>query len=146
MKTFQYFDKNGSGTIDNKELKAALQKYGYVSHVSIEAILNEADEDKSGDISFEEFCKYIAPKLKRPPSDVIKTCFKVQTTYNCATLIIDMFTQIYDVNGDGHLGVDETMKLASDLGYGTINISQACELIAMVDDDGDGRISFDGQY
>ena len=77
MKIFQYFDKNGSGTIDKKELKSALQKYGYVSHVSIEAILNEADEDKSGDISFDEFCKYIAPKLKQPPSDVIKTCFKV---------------------------------------------------------------------
>ena len=86
LKSFQYFDKNGNGTIDRKELKSALQKHGYLSLLSIEVIMNQADEDKSGDLNFEEFCKYIAPKLKAPPpSDIMKTSFKVSQNMSQCT-------------------------------------------------------------
>ena len=79
MISFTYFDKNSNGKIDKAELKSALQKYGILSLASIEVIVKEASEIDSDGIDFEEFCNFIAPKLKLslPAPQDIKTCFKV---------------------------------------------------------------------
>ena len=50
------------------------------------------------------------------------------------------------MNRDGHLGAEEVVKLISDLGCGKIDISQAENLISMVDDDGDRKISYTGDH
>ncbi len=80
MKTFTYFDRNSNGKIDKTELRSALEKYGIISLVCIELIVKEANEVDSVDgINFEQFCKFIAPKLKLrlPAEQEIKTYFKV---------------------------------------------------------------------
>ena len=59
-------------------------------------------------------------------------------------LICLISLQIYDVIGDGLLGVDEVVRLANDLGFGSISGEQATSLISLVDDDGDGKINFEG--
>ncbi len=52
--------------------------------------------------------------------------------------------QIYDVNGDGCLGLCEVVQLINDLRWGKIEISQAQRLISLVDKNGDGKISCEG--
>ncbi len=77
--TFSYFDKNGDGQVDKKELKEALDKLGDFSPLEVQAILTEADADKSGTVDFDEFAKYVAPRLLKVPPPVadVKAAFDV---------------------------------------------------------------------
>ncbi|KIZ06761.1 Dynein light chain, flagellar outer arm [Monoraphidium neglectum] len=68
-KAFQSFDKDGSGTIDVKELKAALSSMGQeMSDEELFVMIHDVDEDNSGEIEFSEFCKVIL-KHKAAASD-----------------------------------------------------------------------------
>ena len=126
--TFDFFDKNKNGSIDKTELREALNKLGDFSELDVTSILNEADVDKSGGIEFDEFCKFVAPRLLKvpPPANEIKAAFDK-----------------YDKNKDGFLGADEVISLARDLGFGAITIDQAKTMISIVDDNNDGKISFE---
>ena len=53
---FDLFDTSGSGTIEAKELKVALQALGFEpSREEIEKLIAGVDKDKSGKIDFHEF-------------------------------------------------------------------------------------------
>ena len=53
---FDLFDTSGSGTIEAKELKVALQALGFEpSREEIEKLIGGVDKDKSGKIDFHEF-------------------------------------------------------------------------------------------
>ena len=53
---FDLFDTSGSGTIEAKELKVALQALGFEpSREEIEKLISGVDKDKSGKIDFHEF-------------------------------------------------------------------------------------------
>lgn len=77
--TFNFFDKDKSGSIDKAELDSALDKLGKFSKIQKAAIMNDADADKSGTIDFDEFSKFVAPRLLKvpPPVDDIKSAFAV---------------------------------------------------------------------
>ena len=56
MECFQMFDKDGDGTIDTKELGAVMRSLGQFPDMEeIEEMVDEADEDGSGSINFQEF-------------------------------------------------------------------------------------------
>ena len=48
------FDKDGSGTISKDEIKEAM---GQLDDKLVEEIIMEVDDDKNGEISYEEFEK-----------------------------------------------------------------------------------------
>ena len=53
---FNLFDTDGSGTIDPKELKAAMQSLGFeAKNQTIYQMIGDIDKDGSGSIDFEEF-------------------------------------------------------------------------------------------
>lgn len=53
---FKMFDKDGSGQIQATEIKAALDPHNkLISMKTIELMIAQADEDKDGQISFDEF-------------------------------------------------------------------------------------------
>eukprot|EP00879_Flechtneria_rotunda_P010189 GHRR01010652.1.p1 GENE.GHRR01010652.1~~GHRR01010652.1.p1 ORF type:complete len:148 (+),score=42.96 GHRR01010652.1:57-500(+) len=59
-KAFNTFDKDGSGTIDVRELKFALNAMGqYPTDEELFVMIHDVDEDNSGEIDFQEFCKVI---------------------------------------------------------------------------------------
>eukprot|EP00882_Tetradesmus_deserticola_P005720 GHRQ01006022.1.p2 GENE.GHRQ01006022.1~~GHRQ01006022.1.p2 ORF type:complete len:150 (+),score=69.62 GHRQ01006022.1:306-755(+) len=59
-KAFNNFDKDGSGTIDVKELKAALGAMNqHPTDEELFVMIHDVDEDSSGEIEFSEFCKVI---------------------------------------------------------------------------------------
>ena len=56
MEQFQFFDKNGDGYIQYSELKKSLKDLNErLSKSEVKLMMKEADVDKDGKISFEEF-------------------------------------------------------------------------------------------
>jgi len=61
---FNLFDADGSGTIDPKELKAAMQSLGFeAKNQTIFQMISDIDKDKSGSIDFEEFLDMMTAKM-----------------------------------------------------------------------------------
>ena len=63
-KVFDLFDKDKSGFINSTEFNDVLMQLDLqISDDAYESILKEADLDQSRDISFEEFCRIMAPAM-----------------------------------------------------------------------------------
>ena len=61
---FNLFDTDGSGTIDPKELKAAMQSLGFeAKNQTIYQMIGDIDKDNSGTIDFEEFLDMMTAKM-----------------------------------------------------------------------------------
>merc|ERR1719454_839825 len=77
---FDAFDEDGSGAIDQRELRVMLKGMG-MSHISKEeliAMLMEVDEDGSGEIEFPEFAKMMGGKYtKADPRKAICKAFEL---------------------------------------------------------------------
>ena len=52
---FKLFDKDGSGFLSSKEIKEILSFGGNSPEKVIENVLKDADENKDGEISYDEF-------------------------------------------------------------------------------------------
>ena len=85
-------------------MREALNKLGDFSEMDVTSILNEADVDKSGGIEFDEFCKFVAPRLLKvpPPANEIKAAFDVSPvqlhenlTYFNLVIIICIYYNYY---------------------------------------------------
>lgn len=63
---FNLFDTDGSGKIDPKELKAAMQSLGFeAKNATIYQMIGDIDKDGSGSIDFEEFLAMMTAKMVR---------------------------------------------------------------------------------
>ena len=61
---FEMFDVDGSGAIDAKELKQVMQNLGMnPTEEEVNRMMQEADEDDSGEIEFKEFAILMGKKL-----------------------------------------------------------------------------------
>ncbi|EGF80475.1 hypothetical protein BATDEDRAFT_25085 [Batrachochytrium dendrobatidis JAM81] len=61
VEAFRMFDKNGDGFITSAELKVVMGNIGEkLTDEEIEEMIHEADEDKDGQVSYQEFVKIIA--------------------------------------------------------------------------------------
>lgn len=67
-KMFEVADEDGSGELDKKELRAALQKLGFEwmdDEKQIDKVVKKGDKDDDGLIDFEEFKKLAPTMLKQ---------------------------------------------------------------------------------
>ncbi len=61
---FDLFDTDGSGTIDPKELRAAMQSLGFeAKNQTIFQMISDLDKNKSGSIYFEEFLYMMTARM-----------------------------------------------------------------------------------
>merc|ERR1719378_2011094 len=61
---FNLFDTDGSGTIDPKELKAAMQSLGFeTKNPTVYSMIADLDKDGAGAIDFDAFLDAISSKL-----------------------------------------------------------------------------------
>ena len=127
---FDLFDSDGSGTVEPREMKSAMQSLGFEAKGStMFHVITELDKDGSGAIDFEEFIGMMVSKLSENESKA-----EIRSIFN-----------IFDVDKTGHINIKNLKKIARDLGE-TVDDDELLDLIRKADSDNDGQVSFDDFY
>mmetsp|Transcript_25647 Transcript_25647/g.59272 ORF Transcript_25647/g.59272 Transcript_25647/m.59272 type:complete len:176 (-) Transcript_25647:91-618(-) len=128
---FNLFDTDGSGMIDPRELKAAMQSLGFeTKNPTIFNMIADLDQDGSGtNIDFEEFLDAITKKLgdKESKDGIFK--------------IFDLF----DDDNTKTISLKNLKRVAKELGE-TMSEEELREMIERADSDGDGQITREDFY
>ena len=125
---FNLFDTDGSGSIDYKELKAAMRALGFeTKKEEMQKIIDEIDADGSGEIEFPEFMQMMTGKMGAVDS---------------YEEIMKLFAK-FDAQTKGYIDFSDVKSIAKQLGE---NMSDA-DLENMVVQFGtDGRVNSDQFY
>ena len=127
---FNLFDTDGSGTIDPKELKEAMQSLGFeAKNQTIFQIISDIDKDGTGDIDFEEFLDLMTAGISDTDSEE-----DVRKVFN-----------LFDDDKTGYISLQNLKRVAKDLGESTSD-GELLEMIERADADQDGQISFEEFY
>mmetsp|Transcript_7022 Transcript_7022/g.11316 ORF Transcript_7022/g.11316 Transcript_7022/m.11316 type:complete len:176 (+) Transcript_7022:67-594(+) len=129
---FDAFDEDGSGAIDQRELRVMLKAMGF-DHFTKEEVMDmlmEVDEDGSGEIEFPEFAKMMGGKYtNRDPKREILKAFE----------LFEEKDPEFDLM-PGKITFEGLRKLADDLGE-TLTDEEIREMIEEADRTGDGSVS-----
>ena len=119
---FQEFDLNGDGFIQKNELKSVMVKMGQSpTDDELTAMFNAADQDKDGNIDFQEF---LIIARANPLSLSLKTVFEE-----------------LDVDGDGHITRSELRTAFQRMGH-SLTDHEIKSIYKHVDLNNDGKINF----
>jgi len=127
---FNLFDTDGSGAIDPKELKAAMQSLGFeAKNQTIYQMIADIDKDVDGTIDFEEFVGMMTAKMSDKDSRE-----GIQKVFN-----------LFDDDSTGKISLRNLKRVAKELGE-TMTDAELLEMIERADLDGDGEINPDEFY
>jgi centrin-1 len=127
---FNLFDADGSGSIDPKELKAAMQSLGFeAKNATIYQMIADVDADGSGTIDFSEFLAMMTKKMtdKDSREDINKVF------------------SLFDVEGKGRITLRDLKRVAKELGE-TMTEAELLEMVERADADNDGEVTADDFY
>nr|CCA23977.1 calciumdependent protein 4 putative [Albugo laibachii Nc14] len=127
---FNLFDTDGSGTIDPKELKTAMQSLGFeAKNQIIYQMIADIDKDGSGSIDFDEFLDMMTAKMsdKNTREDIQKVF------------------ALFDDDQTGKISLRNLKRVARELGE-TMSDAELLEMIERADTDQDGEIKPDEFY
>jgi len=127
---FALMDHEDCGKISMEEMKQLLNSQNcYPTEAELAKIIEEVDFDRDGEINFEDFVMY---------------CSKRGT--NCSALqndrAIKQAFNFLDRNGDGYVTARDISHVMRTIGRDMAE-EQAEQMLAEVDKDGDGRISYE---
>ena len=127
---FTLFDTNHSGSIDARELKAAMRALGHeVTKQMCHAMFREVDKDPETALNFDDFCKIMSSRLKKADErDEIMKVF-----------------QLFDADKQGFITIRELRKMADDCGE-TMTDEELHQMMNEADRNGDGKVQFDEFY
>ena len=127
---FDLFDTDGSGSIDPKELRAAMQSLGFeAKNQTIYQMITDLDKNKSGNIDFEEFLDMMTARMsdKDTREDVNKVF------------------RLFDDDTSGSITIRNLRRVARELGE-TMTDEELQEMVERADSNGDGAVSMDDFY
>jgi Ca2+-binding EF-hand superfamily protein len=126
MEAFKFFDKDGNGSIEMKELQYVLKRLGVEPTTQeVKEMLDMIDTDRSGTIEFPEFLNMLctAEQEAVDPQQEVEETFKV-----------------FDINGDGFISATEFKSVLTQIGGANVTDEQVEAMIAEVDLNGDEQI------
>merc|ERR1719191_892952 len=127
---FNLFDTEHSGTIDARELKAALRALGFeVKKEDVRRMLSDVGKDPSSPIDFNDFQEMMRGRMpdKNSRSE------------------IDKVFALFDEDETGKISFRNLKRIAQELGE-TLSDEELQEMIEEADRDGDGLINPDEFY
>eukprot|EP00927_Polykrikos_kofoidii_P056771 TRINITY_DN50851_c0_g1_i1.p1 TRINITY_DN50851_c0_g1~~TRINITY_DN50851_c0_g1_i1.p1 ORF type:complete len:169 (+),score=44.86 TRINITY_DN50851_c0_g1_i1:88-594(+) len=126
---FNLFDTDGSGTIDPRELKAAMQSLGFeTKNPTIFQMIADLDEGGTS-IKFEDFLDAIVQKLgDKETRDGINKIFA-----------------LFDDDKSGSITLKNLKRVSKELGE-TMSEEELKEMIERADSNGDGAITAEDFY
>eukprot|EP00930_Biecheleria_cincta_P021693 TRINITY_DN1599_c0_g1_i1.p1 TRINITY_DN1599_c0_g1~~TRINITY_DN1599_c0_g1_i1.p1 ORF type:complete len:725 (-),score=184.02 TRINITY_DN1599_c0_g1_i1:53-2227(-) len=129
IECFQWLDETGEGLISADEIEKGMHRAGW-DVVDIPEDLNEMadalDEDGSGEIGLTEFAAAVLDMQVYTQEEVCWAAFR-----------------IFDQNGDGQIGVSDLHQILNNGQQDeVVDKDDVKALIALVDEDGDRRVSF----
>ena len=125
-----FSSRRNAGTIDPKELKAAMQSLGFeAKNQTIYQMIADIDKDNSGTIDFEEFLDMMTAKMSDKD-----TREDIQKVFN-----------LFDDDQTGKISLRNLKRVAKELGE-TMSDAELLEMIERADTDTDGEISVDEFY
>ncbi|XP_045058407.2 centrin-4 [Desmodus rotundus] len=122
---FDLFDVDGSGTIDVKELKIAMQALGFQpKKEEVKKLIAEIDKERTGTINFEDFFAIMSVKMseKDEKEELLKS-FK-----------------LFDDDDTGSITLNNIKRVAQELGE-NLTDDELQEMLDEADRDGDGEIN-----
>merc|ERR1711981_189445 len=124
---FDLFGTDGSGQIDAKELKVAMQALGFEpTQAEITKMVQEIDVDGNATIEFEEFVEMMEGKMgEKDMAEEMRKAFK-----------------LYDADGCGKIRFKDLKRVAGELGE-NMGDAEIQEIIDEADRDGDGALNED---
>ncbi|KMZ97766.1 caltractin ICL1e, partial [Plasmodium vivax North Korean] len=127
---FNLLDTDGTGTIDPKEIKCAMQSLGLdVKNPMIFRMIADLEKDGYSSIDFEEFMEVITSKLGNKD-----TREGIQRIFN-----------LFDDDKTGAISLKNLKRVAKELGE-TLTDEELRDMIDRADSKGEGEISFEDFY
>ena len=127
---FDLFDTDGSGSIDPKELRAAMQSLGFeAKNQTIYQMITDLDKNKSGNIDFEEFLDMMTARMS--DKDTREDIYKV--------------FKLFDDDGTNTITLKNLRRVARELGE-TMTDEELQEMIERADSNNDKVVSMDDFY
>merc|ERR1719357_158097 len=132
---FNFFDKNNNGTLCRKEWYALLESYGMEDYEKELAAL--VDADGGGDISWDEFLKWIS----RTNYFVHDGSSKADSKFAVLMSLGEKF-ESYDKDNDGFITIEEFTAVTNDWQYPVDKEA----FFKLVDKDNNNGITFNEYY
>lgn len=131
---FTAFDNEKKGAISLDIIGTIFEMLGHtIDEEELDDIIDEFDEDESGEIEFEEFIK-LASRFVEPEED-----------YDILRKELREVFMLYDKEARGYLPLDEFKKILREIDP-ELPEDELDEIIDEIDADGSGTIDFDGTF
>eukprot|EP00933_Yihiella_yeosuensis_P080775 TRINITY_DN94261_c0_g1_i1.p1 TRINITY_DN94261_c0_g1~~TRINITY_DN94261_c0_g1_i1.p1 ORF type:complete len:286 (-),score=58.41 TRINITY_DN94261_c0_g1_i1:108-965(-) len=135
--TFQRADRNGNGTLSRPELGTMMRKVlNTMSASQVREMMQEADKDNSGNISYKEFCHWLHAEASEAIQNGVKRSLSSKADFVAATF------RLWDVDGDGVVS-KSNLKRAMAVSCKKMSDKQIDSLLDVIDTGDDGTISYD---
>ena len=128
---FNLFDADGSGSIDYRELKAAMKALGIkVNKEELKKMVTDVDADGSGSVEFDEFLAMMTTKMH--PDDTKEDYAKV--------------FKMFDDDGTGKISFQNLKRVAKELGENMTDEEVQSMLDHAIGSPGSGGVTLDDFY
>ena len=120
------FDVDNDKSISVKELSTIMRSLGQnPTEEEVAKMMEDADDDNSGEIDFFEFCNLMAKRIKETDTD---------------EELIEVF-RLFDKNGDNSIDWRDLREVFVELGH-EIDEDDCRLLVKLHDTDGDNKLNF----
>lgn len=141
FRVFRKFDSDGDGILSVEEIRWSLEKLGVeVSSADLTSLLtSETVDEEDGFFRFEDFCSLYRSLCQEDEEGRILT-----PTGKLLDSDLRSAFDLFDKNHDNYISVTELQSVLLSLGFKEAQTLDECKsMIAKVDSDGDGMVSFD---
>merc|ERR1712072_1095380 len=122
--SFELFDTSGDGSIDSAELAHLMRAFGQdLDEHELQEMIDEVDDDGSGEIEFDEFVHMIVLRIERA---MMNDTAQVKKAF-----------EVFDEEAKGYVTTPDLQKALNKRTGKTISMAEANDMITKADKDGD---------